>query len=344
MAVALAVFLFHIIFTTTSFPPYKHTLVEQQQQPIFLNPDKKTLERLPLPTSDFIASHTLFFLHVPKTAGQSFTQTLRWVLQPYTDKKVARALVQPRLDLSFMARDEIIQVARPQSLHVFKAMYTRHFLQLGHVDTQIESAFASANHTVMFVTLLRRPIDRSLSHYCYCLKNATAHVTIYPTWLNGSKTSLEMGWPSFRSFVCGGKQDGLDNWTTRALSGCLHTAVADTSPQWCSVGHQMLQQAKNRLAAMLYVGLTEHYNVSIEMLLHVLRYDPARFQYTPKKLKSAVLNKNRQKSQCVDKVRSEGGSNVDRIIGEVEVLDTELYFFAEQLFWFRVGLLPFRNK
>ena len=307
--------------------------------------------------ASWAASHVLFFVHIPKTAGQSFSSVLAYAARPYSATtgrdgplKTDRS---PRMDLTFMQTREMVAAVKPAGRQHFLAVHGRQLFHVGHADTLVERVFAEGGKDTEFVTLLRRPVDRVLSHYCYIVRSSVngrgdslvalnPHAKLYPTWTAHVRETREpVSRASFQRFVEGQHTDGLDNWHTRAYAGCLHTAVvkADEQPPLCSDPLRMLEEAKRRLASFLYLGLLEEYVQSEKLLLYTLHYDPTQFAYTQR---PRPVNRNAKKSECVTMVVGEGAEEeaMRRWIGGYEALDASLYDWAAEVFWMRVAAMP----
>ena len=322
--------------------------------------DPYSIRRPPVPNPEYpasqswVASHVVFFLHVPKTAGQSFITLLRFVARPYELTYRKRHSPQaPRLDLTFMQRKAIVDVCRPEERRHFSPAYARQMVHLGHADVLIREAFRHGGRQTEFVTMARDPVERVLSHYCYIVQNASdradravqklsQHRVVFPTWVAYVNRSKDV-WSaaSFRQFVLGQQKDGVDNWHVRAMAGCLHTAVVHASdyPALCESPEAMLAEARRQMERFLFLGLTEHYEESAELLLYTLNYDPNTYRYRFRPYDT--VNKNRKKKQCVTDVEGEdGGVEVRALVASIEYLDVQLYAYAKELFWARWKLLP----
>lgn len=152
--------------------------------------------------SDYVVGHILFFLHVPKTAGQSFTSALNVAADPYRPilaarlctldtsqpaKKRKRKSIGRRLDLTFMQRAELFEMLKPEKHEYFMNLYTNRVLVFGHTDTLIAQQFEADGRQVEFITLLRSPEERVLLHYCYMQttwQESKRHALVYPSWFN----------------------------------------------------------------------------------------------------------------------------------------------------------------
>ena len=300
----------------------------------------------------------LFFLHVPKTAGQSFTALLRSLTAPYQSLLAPTGqLVPPRLDLAFMARSHTLQLVSPSARSQFSDTFARYLLAVGHCDVMIAAAFQHRQRELEFVTLLRQPEQRLLSLYCYIVAQHSSAVgaqtlqrqspaSSFPSWVAYAQSNGDvLSTASFRQFVRLQARDELDNWHTRAYAGCLHTPVVPPSaqPSVCSQQQAMLAEAKRRLSEFLFFGLHEQYEQSERLLRHALRqpqHQPQQQQETAVK-----VNINTGKERCMAVVTQDGAlrAELEAEVRQAEQLDVELYEHAAELFWIRLRALPDRR-
>ena len=377
---------------------------------------------------DYVAAHILFFLHVPKTAGQSFTTALNAAADPYRpvlaarlplDSKLGkgrqRKALGRRLDLTFMQRAELFDMLKDEKHDYFLNLYTSRVLVFGHTDTLIAQMFENDGRQVEFITLLRSPEERVLSHYCYMQttwQESKRHGLVYPSWFRflqakspeavaalpplpplpgvNAPTPVELPVPlsypaaamspaSFVYYYRSTPMDRIDNWHTRAYSGCLHTPLPTTNAQHaiCNSTELMLSEAKRRLRGFLFVGLTEHYNQTLRLLNYTLNVNielagsnttpaagntvttpanplrssapsPAPFTragrprpnaHLARRSGSRTLNRNRQKSKCIQAISANSTSAMDDMMDDIraiEWMDIRLYEYATKLFWARV--------
>ena len=372
-------------------------------------------------------STLLFFLHVPKTAGQSFTTALSLAADPYRPilsdhiallesqsnsrklKPRAHKATGRRLDLTFMQRAELFDMLKEDKHEYFMNLYTNRVLVFGHTDVLIAQQFMADGRQVEFITLLRSPEERVLSHFCYMQtvwQEAKRHALVYPSWFVflGAKTAEEvaalpplpplpgvdnepalplpvphaypappMSPASFVYYYRSTPMDRIDNWHTRAYSGCLHTPLPTTTEQdaICNSTSLMLAEAKRQLRGFLFVGLTEHYNQTLRLLNFTLNANidignsttaaaaaTARLAAKPHAMErkgskkfaprtnqglmrraGRVLNRNRMKSQCMTSISGNSTDGMERMMDEiraVEWMDMRLYDYATKLFWARV--------
>ena len=362
---------------------------------------------------DFITSHILFFLHIPKTAGQSFTTALTIATEPYRPILNARLIAagnlsasskmnRPRkgggrrLDLAFMQREETYNLLKPDRHAAFLSLFTNRALVFGHTDVLIARQFESDGRHVEFITMLRSPEERVLSHYCYMLttwQEAKRHRLVYPSWFaflaakapdaiealpplptppdaidsppalhfpNVSSYPVHQQSPaSFVYYYRSTPLDRIDNWHTRAYSGCLHTPMPTTPQQdiVCNSTQLMLAEAKRQLRSFLFVGLTEHYNQSVALLNYTLNTDVeptspsaaladgsgsssqpptvllastahgqrlsanSRMGTGQRRKVARVLNRNRQKSTCVSTISGNDTVRMEQMMDEVRLIE-----------------------
>src|SRR5690348_731653 len=85
----------------------------------------------------------LYYLHIPKTAGTSFTDVLKANFKPE--------------ESSFLKLIGDFVLTPPETLAKYKAIS-------GHYFYNIEDVI---RRTPIFITMLREPIDRTISYYAY---------------------------------------------------------------------------------------------------------------------------------------------------------------------------------
>ena len=290
---------------------------------------------------NWVVDHLIFFLHIPKTAGQSFTTALSVAADPYrpiladklaeADAKLGnkvrpRKAVGRRLDLTFMQRAELFEMLKEEKHDYFLNLYTQRVLVFGHTDVLIKQQFEADGRQVEFVTLLRSPEERVLSHFCYMQttwNEAKRHALVYPAWFKYLNAKTEeafnalppfpplpgiddadavklptpsayppppMSPTSFVAYYRSTPQDRIDNWHTRAYAGCLHTPLPTTPEQdaICNSTTLMVAEAKRALRNFLFVGITEHYNQTLRLLNYTLNANVDSFWKDPAKAAEAA--------------------------------------------------------
>src|SRR6185369_8483723 len=177
------------------------------------------------------------FLHIPKTAGTTLNSILNHQYPPSGILKVmmrGMSLVEPRLRL----------IAKPlissSKLRRLKADLARradlHALQ-GHFDMSLAPLLPADTR---FVTILREPVERAVSHY-YHYRNQRDD-PISPL----SHQSTLAQWVCERGLV------EMDNGQTRRLAGEMSLPCGQVS-------RDTLEHAKSNLRRFAVVGLTERF-------------------------------------------------------------------------------------
>ena len=308
-----------------------------------------------IPTADianlaWIRSHALFFLHVPKTAGQSFTEQLHALCQPYqrlfSSNSEPDSAPPPRLDLTFMQASPILALAHPANRAEFHRVYGQHVCAAGHADIHVAAAYRQGgNRTVEFVSMLRHPVERVYSHFCdivrgvvqgherLALHDLAIHAPVFPTWFAYINNTEDLVSPhSFQLFLETSVEHRADNWHARAYSGCLSTsALLASELTMCGNQSAMLEEAKAQLAGFLFVGVQDRYELSMELLRLTLRNESAdshsaigrlRRRAGPgehregkssggTQLASGHLNHNWQKGHCIDVITGRGSLTLE---------------------------------
>jgi hypothetical protein len=130
-------------------------------------------------------SHVFFFLHVPKTAGQAFATTLRNAVAPYQLLRNRSQKSSPRFDLTFMRTKRAVALGAPANHTSFERSYGQSSLVVGHTDVHVRELFRSSGRQVELLTMVRDPVERVYSHYCYIfsLPNVNMHHETFPSWI-----------------------------------------------------------------------------------------------------------------------------------------------------------------
>jgi hypothetical protein len=160
-----------------------------------------------------------------------------------------------------------------------------------------------------YVTMLRNPLDRCISHYYYVLRMPDHH-------LHQRVVNEKM---SLYDYVAMGTTHELDNDQVRWLNEAVHRDVP-----FGSVTREMLEIAKRRLIEDIEViGLSEQFDESLRLMGDALGWDD--ISYTRENVSA-----NRPKAEEVEPRAIE-------LIREHNELDYELYDLGVRLFSERVG-------
>jgi hypothetical protein len=167
----------------------------------------------------------------------------------------------------------------------------------GHFDMSLAKLLPS---NAEFMTLLRDPVERAISHYYHYRRLTTD--PIHPLAMRSTLAE----WVGTRGLV------EMDNGQTRRLAGEMGLPVGEVSPL-------TLAKAKANLANKFsVVGLTERFAES-QVLLH------RQFKWPYRRYPERNVDHNRLR-------RAEVSSEVLKIVENCNRFDRELYQFASELF------------
>ena len=247
--------------------------------------------------SEFKAAFTtprdsLYFLHIPKTAGTSLRQ---WLSDLFSAEHF---LPCDHLDdLKAMAPEDIRQ----------------HRFFSGHFSTHLTDFVAPPPATI---TWLREPVARQISDYHFT-RDQFEHLSQIALshgrhdWIEFWKKTQDL---SLAELCQSEAHLGYsDNLQVRYLTGNIEI------PDRVEINETILAQAKQKLAEIFHVGLCEQMDPSIDMLTHKLRH--------PYKPLRVTMNQGQKQNRQHDLSAAEL-----RIIREANHYDLQLYQFAQQLF------------
>ena len=239
----------------------------------------------------------LVFVHIPKTAGTTLNSILahRYSSGEFHEVMMrGMSLIAPR----HMAPPK--PLISPSKLRRLRsALKHQHGPQVinGHFDMSLARLLPTS---AQYVTILREPVERAISHFCHYRK-----LTADPAHALAMRSTLTE-WVS----TCGLVE--MDNGQTRRLAGEMALPIGDVS---C----QTLAKAKANLATRFaVVGLTERFAES-QILLH-RNFNWPYFRYAAR---NAGENRPR---------RTEVGGEALAIMENSNRFDIELYRFASELF------------
>jgi len=172
-------------------------------------------------------SKTIIFLHIPKTGGRSLQNIL---LRKYSSDEV---VVNAHNKL-----DEIADWSEERKRNI-------RYLQ-GHF---IYGAHRILPQECNYITILREPVDRVISHY-YFIKRSTSHP------LNRVVQEQKIG---LEGYVTSGVCDEVSNDQTRLIAGVSRDSSVNTD--------NMLKMAKENIdSKFIMAGLVEQFDQTLMLL------------------------------------------------------------------------------
>lgn len=231
---------------------------------------------------------TVIFLHIPKTAGLT--------LYDIFDRIYGRAHIY-----TFVGGRQRLA----QSLNTFKALpeaqRANFRLIRGHTPFGIHTLLSEP---FTYVTFLRDPVKRVISHYYYVLN--TPHHLLHETMVSQTM--------SLEDYVSSGINYELDNGQVRQLAG-----VSDEIPYGDCAEDLLAQAIANLETCFPVVGLTERFDESLLLMHHFLGWQKYPY-YVPQ-------NVSRKKPPL-----SEVSAQTTQLIEQHNALDRALYAYGQARF------------
>jgi hypothetical protein len=227
-----------------------------------------------------VQDRTIIFLHIPKTAGR----TLHRIIARQVDPAALYATWQ---SVSQVA-DEFVALPaeRKKQLRVISG-HVRYGLHL-HMPQR-----------AVYITLLRDPVERVISHYYYVLRHPEH-------WLHDEIMSNQM---SLKDYVTSGICIELENDQVRLLSGVS---------EWPATEAMLEQARQNMQKAFAFVGLSERFDESVILLQQMFGWN------TPYYVRANVgANRPRRATIPADTIAAIEAQNR---------LDAALYAYAREQF------------
>lgn len=181
-------------------------------------------------------SGTLIFLHIPKTAGSTFTALLKRLY----DESVIYQIKPPFYNK---------ELSRLKNLPIDQKIKAK--LIVGHMPFGIHKYFPSS---CGYITILRKPVERVISHY-YFVKSDRKHPL--HRIVNSQRMSLS-------EYVQSKISAEIQNGQTRILCGLDEVPwfgpYADACPEAAFIA------ARRNLNSFKFVGLQESFSESVALL------------------------------------------------------------------------------
>ncbi len=224
-----------------------------------------------------------FFQHLTKTAGSSFRTELAKVLQPDLNIGPTRKVNGERITFGSLQAsiDHLVQSPELQQARFAS----------GHLNGEVIRQIGQHRENMRLITMLREPFSRVLSLYRYLRTPAHPHFE-----------RIRAEFPAFESFI---EAPVYRNGMFRALR---------------IGGSETPRQVIDRMERhYCFVGLTEHYELSRQLLFHLLG------QSAPQR----VLVKNR--TEDIPENRQENPEDLRSRVLALNAADAEIHeHFAER--------------
>ena len=201
---------------------------------------------------------TVLFVHIMKTGGQTVKgiASRHYPLDQIT-------FIQSDTYISEFAQFTLGQRAQPRLL-------------LGHMPYGIHKHVPRQYH---YVTMLRDPIERTISHYYFMRRDPTSYM---------HAAVKEHDW-SLAEYLQHSHDHMMDNCQVRAISGVWNTVAIG------ELTDEMLQMACDNLREQFdVVGLTERFDESLLLMQRVLGWPYVYYQ------RKINVTANRPKAQSLD--------------------------------------------
>ena len=253
------------------------------------------------------AGAPLVFVHIPKTAGTTLNAI---IAHRYASGEIHEIMMR---GMSLIVSGEMTR-ARPlvsrSKLRRLQAALERGLRVInGHFDMSLAPLLPAG---AQYVTIVRDPIDRAVSHYYHYRRLTTDPV--HPLALRSTLTQ----WVGASGLA------EMDNGQTRRLAGEMGLPVG-------AVSSHTLDRAKANLAQRFaVVGLTERFE-EFQVLLH------RKFNWPYLRYPTRNVGNKRP-------ARTEMSAEALRVIEKCNRYDLELYRFAAELFGQATGKVDMKRE
>ena len=239
----------------------------------------------------------LIFIHIPKAAGTTFRDVLEREYEP---------------EQTFVIRDNEFRESLQDFNNLPRQRQVEIKLLVGHMPF---GAHKFLTDPAAYITLMREPVDRIISHYYYVRRNP-GHKLYHQV------TSCKM---DLIDYVCSGISRELDNGQTRLISGMNSVSIGECS-------EKMLNQAIDNIHThFVVIGLVERFDETLILMRHKLGWSTYPF-YT------------RRNTASSRKLRQEFPETTVKTIERYNQLDCELYDYVRRNFDEQIETLPFFRK
>ena len=234
-----------------------------------------------------ISEKTVFFLHIPKCAGSTLSF------------EIIKKQFKPGEFIFFYDQGYPVVVDRLKGMSKYEQKKIECIA--GHFFFGIHRYYTARPTT--YITILRDPIERVISHYYFVLHSNTHY-------LHKAVTENNL---TLKEFVANKLSSEFNNGQTRLLAGL------EWNVPFGECNSELLDKAKENLEThFTAVGLTERFDEFLRLLNHKLGWKT----HFPKKQN---VGQNRKKREDID-------SDTIAVIERYNQLDMELYRYAQSLF------------
>lgn len=233
------------------------------------------------------------FIHIPKTGGMTLYSMIRDIYKPSELHKINPAMesLEKYRHLHQDRKDKV------------KVIY-------GHMDYRVRESLPPNSR---YVTLMRNPVERVISHYHYVRRTAND-----PLWELAMRSSLD-DWVARCNLL------EMDNGQTRRLLGSTE------SVRFGECTAEMLERARHNVQQnFALVGITERFDETYGLMSKLFDWPIKRYQ---------PQNVAQQRSSI-----NEIPVRTIRLIEKFNALDMELYEHASRLFADRIGQADIENE
>ncbi len=260
-----------------------------------------------LPTYRLTDNDVLYFLHIPKTAGMTFTDLIKGHFSP-AESNVSALM------------DDFLKLPR-QEIENYKFVAGHFFYNLDEL----------VKRHVVYITMLRDPVERTISHYAHLCRQPSPA----PNEIVKSLSLLEFARDPRTVYLYANLQTrfiGADanyarlasNIGIQPYTGNQRQPRPDALAVSDFFNDELLARAKARMSDFAFVGLTEQFDESIELLCRTFGWQQ------PPTSKLINVGTNRPTASDISEEALE-------VIRENNKLDYMLYDYGKQLFLERYG-------
>ncbi|HID31333.1 MAG TPA: hypothetical protein EYP19_15220 [Desulfobacterales bacterium] len=230
---------------------------------------------------------SLIFIHIPKAAGVTFSSILD---RQYKSYEV------------FTVHGSKVKESIGEFVNLPKEKRGRIRLLKGHMEFGLHKHFP---HPSTYVTIMRNPVERTISHYYYVLQTPSHY--LYDTVISNDMTIEE--------YVSSGISTELDNGQLRMIAG---QAAGNDDIPFGKCSRVLLEKAQYNIRKYFAVlGVVEDFDETLVLIKQEMGWKGFPFYYK----RNVTRRRPTQKSLPEGTIRTIEANNA---------LDCELYEFAKK--------------